>query len=273
MALTAEGRALTESHRVGQIAIGARAEAAARLLWPMLDQVDLDRSEPAWMAASLNALRPHYEDSVKLSGAYLREYRKAEGAQSAPLGKAPWDQRYMAENLHFAGPVRVKLLVKEGMTGTAAVAAALTKFGGIARRGVMSGGRMMIHDTATKDNRAIGWRRVTDGDPCTFCAMLATRGPVYASRDTLHGNVLRPSRDGGEGLHYHGHCGCTGELVYGEWQPNDIEQFFIDEYERAAKEVDALNLPRTQDNVLPRMRDHGTFKDSPMRRNKKTSGP
>lgn len=259
MALTAEGKALTEAHRVGQIAIGARAEAAARLLWPLLDQRDLDRSEPAWMGATLSALAPHFEDSTRLASAYLREYRVAEGAPVAPLGVVAWDQRYMAENLHLAGPVRVKLLVGNGMTGAAAVGAALTKFGGIARRGVMSGGRMMINETAVRDTNAIGWRRVTDGNPCTFCAMVCARGPVYG-KDT----VLTT----GEGLRYHGHCGCTAELVYGDWKPTDMEQFYIDEYDRAAAEADALNLPRTQQNVLPRMRSNGTFKDSPLTRNK-----
>lgn len=263
MALTAEGKALTEAHRVGQIAIGARAETTARLLWPMLDPEQLDRYEPAWMAATLSALRPHHEESARLASAYIEEYRRAEGASAAPLGVAAWNQAYMRDNLHLAGPVRVKLLTKGGMTGTAAASAALTKFGGIARRGVMQGGRMMVHETAKRDGNVVGWRRVTDGDPCTFCAMLATRGPVY-SKDT----VLTD----GEGLSYHGHCGCTGELVYGEWEPNALEEFFIEEYERAAREVDALNLPRMQEHVLPRMRANGTFKDSPLSRNKKTSG-
>lgn len=263
MALTAEGKALTEAHRVGQIAIGASAEMTARLLWPVLDPADLDRYEPAWMGATLGALQPHYEDSARLASAYIQEYRAAEGATATALGAVAWDQQYMTENLHLAGPVRVKLLVGRGMSGTAAAAAALTKFGGIARRGVMSGGRMMIHETAKSDSGAIGWRRVTDGDPCTFCAMVCSRGPVYGKD-----SVLTTS----EGLRYHGHCGCTAELIYGEWKPTDMEQFYIDEYERAAAEVDEMKLPRTQENVLPLMRGNGTFKDSPLTRNLKASG-
>lgn len=263
MALTAEGKALTEAHRVGQIAIGERADAALRMVWPVLDPSSLDASEPAWMGASLGLMRPHFEDSVSLSRAYAAEYRTAEGVAPGPLARPEWAQRYMAENLHLSGPVRVKLLVKGGMAGDAAAAAAVTKFAGIVRRGVLSGGRMMINETAQNDSRAIGWRRVTDGNPCTFCAMVASRGPVYG-RDT----VLTT----GEGLRYHGHCGCTAELVYGEWKPTDMEQFYIDEYQRAAAEADKLKLPRTQQNVLPRMRANGTFKDSPLTRST-TSSP
>lgn len=264
MALTGEGKALTEAHRRGQIAIAAQADAVLRLLWPVLDPADLDRSEAAWMGASLSALRPSYEDSVNLAAAYTAAYREAEGVAPGPLVRPSWDQRYMTENLHLAGPVRVKLLVGSGMTGAAAHAAGLTKFTGIGRRAVMSGGRMMIHETAQRDGNVVGWRRVTDGDPCTFCAMLAARGPVYGKDTAL---------STGEGLRYHGHCGCTAELVYREWQPTDMEQFYIDEYDRAAAEVDALGLPRTQQNLLPRMRQNGTFKDSPLSRNKKTSSP
>lgn len=263
MALTADGKALTEAHRRAQLAIAARADAALRLVWPVLDPKDLDRSRWPWLDASLGVMRPHFDESVTLARAYVTEYRRAEGVASQVLAQPIWDHNLMAQNLELAGPVRVKLLVKGGMTGDAAAGAALTKFTGIGRRAVMSGGRMMIHETSRHDRNVIGWRRVTDGDPCTFCAMLATRGPVYG-KDTVLST--------GEGLRYHGHCGCTAELVYGEWIPTDLEQFFIDEYQRAAAEVDALGLPRTQETVLPRMRQNGTFKDSPLSRNK-TSSP
>lgn len=272
MALTGEGKALTEAHRVGQIAIGANADAALRMVWPVLDPSDLDRSEPAWMAASLAAMRPSYEDSVNLAAAYTSAYREAEGVSPGPLVRPSWDQQYVAENLHLAGPVRVKLLVGAGAAGAAAHAAALTKFAGIGRRAVMSGGRMMIHETSKRDNQVVGWRRVSDGDPCTFCAMLVTRGPAYGSRQLATSTPGTGLMEGAM-LRYHGHCGCTAELIYGEWQPTDMEQLFIDEYQKAAGEADALGLPRTQHNVLPRMRQNGTFKDSPLSRNLTTSSP
>jgi hypothetical protein len=86
--------------------------------------------------------------------------------------------------------------------------------------------------------------------------MLASRGPVYGSRS------LAMEIQGG-GLRYHGHCGCTSELVYGEWKPNESEQWYIDEYYKAAAETDEMNLPRTEENVLWRMRENGAFSDSP----------
>lgn len=68
------------------------------------------------------------------------------------------------------------------------------------------------------------WRRVTDGDPCGFCAMLAGRGPVYHSK----------LKAGVGGNRYHGFCGCTAEPFDGpadEWEPTPDEQRYIDAYD------------------------------------------
>jgi hypothetical protein len=93
--------------------------------------------------------------------------------------------------------------------------------------------------------------------------MLVSRGAVYRSKRSTEGDVLRPSRQGGDKLLFHGHCGCTAEIVYGEWIPNRTEQRFIDAYDKAAKQADNAGEPRTQENILWRMRDNGGFRDSP----------
>ena len=82
-------------------------------------------------------------------------------------------------------------------------------------REVMEAGRQVVQRSSKR------WRRVTDGAPCGFCAMLASRGPVYTSQDTA---------DGGR---YHGRCGCTAEPFEGDfadWQPSEAEQRYIDAY-------------------------------------------
>lgn len=53
--------------------------------------------------------------------------------------------------------------------------------------------------TATAETRIVGWRRVTDGDPCALCAAAATR--------TYHTGDLMP---------IHEHCSCTVEPLWGE---------------------------------------------------------
>jgi hypothetical protein len=167
-----------------------------------------------------------------------------------------FDDRLNIQAMILAGPARVKALIGTGMSPEMAHQKAFVKVSGIVRRQVLSGGRMAIDATTKQDTRAVGWRRVSDGNPCTFCAMLVSRGPVYAS-------AQRAETVAGTGLEYHGHCGCTAEIMYGEWKPSEAEQRFIDEYERAAEEADAAGEPRTQQTVLYRMRANGEFNDSP----------
>lgn len=126
--------------------------------------------------------------------------------------------------------------------------------GGLASRAqveAMAAGRSMVEGSATT------WRRVTDGNPCGFCAMLASRGPVYGSRaDALtvtgRGKAVAPpsakrkagavakgvkARGGRKlGEEYHERCGCSAEPFEGrfeDWQPTPEEQIYKDAYAAA----------------------------------------
>jgi hypothetical protein len=266
MALTAEGRALTDAHRREQVGIGANARIVGRSLWANLDVDRLDASTPAWLEANVSAAARYHRDSSSAAARYVQRYRVAElGVGVEPIEYPSFDADAARRELLLAGPVRVKLLAKGGMDGRSAHAAALTKYAGILGRSSMMGGRKLIDGTAGADTRAVGWRRVSDGDPCSFCAMLCSRGPVYrsgASSGTDDG-VLHDNKSG---LRFHGHCGCTAEIVYGEWTPNEAEQHYIDLYEDAAQKATAVNGVRTQETVLWRMRRDGDLRDSAARR-------
>lgn len=261
MALTAEGRELTEAHRLLQLGIAARAAGVSKSLWRRLRVSDLDGSMASWMPAQLSAWKLFYEQSQDAAGEYITAYQAAEIGATSKIVQSAFNVPEMRNAALLAGPVRVKMLIKKGATADEAHSKAFTKFSGIARRQVMSGGRLAVAKTGGADQRAVGWRRVTDGNPCTFCAMLAGRGPIYSSKQ-------RADSIGGTGLEYHGHCGCTAEIVYGEWKPNDAEQLYMAEYEKAAKQAEDEDGRRTQDTVLWRMRENGIFRDSPLSRNK-----
>lgn len=271
MALTAEGRALTEGHRRAQLALSAQAAAASSGLWQGLDADDLDASMPLWLARNMQVLRRYNRTSVSTAGVYVQAYRRAElGDDFADVGdivRPAFATAQMSQALVLAGPVRVKLLTQGGMSATKAHSEGLRKFTGIMRRQVLSGGRMLIDQTTAADSQAVGWRRVSDGDPCTFCAMLCARGPVYrsASRAGTDGGGLLDNKSG---LRFHGHCGCTAEIVYGTWEPSEQEQGFVDDYQKAAQEANDAGFARTEQSVLPRMRANGAFRDSPLTRNK-----
>jgi hypothetical protein len=81
---------------------------------------------------------------------------------------------------------------------------------------VMAAGRETVQRSAPV------WRRVSDGNPCGWCAMLVGRGPVYRSAETA-----------GAGNRYHTRCGCTAEPFDGrweDWQPTPDEQRMVDAY-------------------------------------------
>lgn len=46
-------------------------------------------------------------------------------------------------------------------------------------RQAMNGGRSVTNEVMKTDKKVIGYARVTDEDPCAFCALLASRGAVY----------------------------------------------------------------------------------------------
>ncbi|MFT3877147.1 MAG: hypothetical protein QM708_12100 [Propioniciclava sp.] len=134
-------------------------------------------------------------------------------------------------------------------------------------------GRRTIVESAEASGRA--WRRVSDGNPCTFCAMLIGRGPVYrsaASAGAVVGSERRHARHGvqegrgrtrgtqGLGEKYHTSCGCTVVEQIGTWTPTAEEQHYVDAYDAA---VASISGPADATKILSHMREHGEFNDSP----------
>lgn len=256
MALTAEGRFLTASNQRQQLSIASRAVDASKPIWQRVLS-----SQSVWLAAQLEILRRFHAESQSVEAAYLESYQRAEGVRPSGIERVPFPVQEMSAVMLINGPYSVKNFIGKGVSADVAIGKNFNKFSGMVRRQVLSGGRMMVDATTAGDSRAVGWRRVTDGDPCTFCAMLASRGPVYQSEE-------KAVSIAGTGLEYHGHCGCTAEVVYGEWIPNKLEQGFIDSYDAAAREAAREDGVRTQDTVLWRMRRNGEFRDSGSVRNK-----
>lgn len=125
--------------------------------------------------------------------------------------------------------------------------------------------------------KVLGWARVLTGaESCAFCAMLASRGPVY-SEDTVvttgkprevrprQVHYRNPGATGGhtyvsgsrrEGEKYHDHCDCIAVLVVkgaswnGEQQYHDLKDLWDDAtFQPTQEELDAgLDQPRDRFN-------------------------
>ena len=141
---------------------------------------------------------------------------------------------------------------------------------------------------ASCDAASSRWRRVSDGNPCAWCAMLVGRGPVYRTRESAGrvvgrennrgtaqfkatgelwygGTVTRGARAGQDrtrgtrdiGEKFHDNCGCTVREVTGAWAPTVTEQGFVDLYADAVAKCEAEGLPVTSANVTRAMRELG----------------
>lgn len=271
MALTDAGRQLTEEHRLAQLAIGANAAILSGELWDMLDPNDLDGTRRAWVASSVIAAQLQFGQSRSLAETYVSSYQAMEAPSGDSVLVVPsFDPGKVSKDLDLAGPQYIKSLIREGQSPQQAHLNAQTRMAGVTRKHAMDGGRGLIDSTTAQDRRAIGYRRVTDGDPCTFCAMLASRGAYFGTQrsHSLYTSETTALLRESDGLKYHLHCGCTAEIVYDSWQPTQAEQVYVDAYERAIGTLDGSGRSRTQSNVLSLMRadERANFRDGHHRR-------
>lgn len=175
----------------------------ALAVWPLLDPARLDATFPHYARAMTAVLDKRRAHSTAIASAYLRAFREAEGAKGAfDVALAQDVARSQAmTSLLVTGPVAVKVGVRAGKTTDAATKSALVQTLGTVARHVQNGGRETIYRSVQRDRSALGVARVTDGSPCAFCAMLASRGAVY--KDEMSAD-----------FEAHDRCGCGAEPVY-----------------------------------------------------------
>lgn len=153
------------------------------------------------------------------SGARVR----VQVSPQAPIkvGDAIVERRNLDQVTRSATPrSRVRVVVEE--TGA-----------GLARHS-HDAGRKVVVKTAEASGGKAGWARVLSGaENCAWCAMLASRGPVFKSEQTATQVVgSRGTRALGED--YHDKCDCTAVLVFkgkeweGERQYERLGQLWVD---------------------------------------------
>lgn len=223
MARTLEGRRLTEAHRLAQVALSKSTVKDFLLVWKLLDPEALNASFPGYARAARYVIDANRSKSTALAQAYLDTFRKAEGA-TKPLTAAratALAESQALTSLTVTGPVKVYQGLRLGRPIEVAMRDALVSSTGAVVRHTLDAGRETVIATTQRDEEAYGFARVTDGQPCAFCAMLASRGAVYKSEAT--GN-----------FECHDGCGCGVEPAYGEddYLAPGRSQEFSDLYEQ-----------------------------------------
>lgn len=227
MAVTAQAAALTEIHRLEQNKNAALVAYIVAQLWlRTIDPADISGTAAALVRKLVPLLQKRRDFSATKAQAYYRDFRKLEvkGGDGFELpALTPMNLAALETSLRVTGEVALKkrigglplgdeipkltqqMLIQQAIEDTS------TDISGAATRHVMNGGRDALQDAVAEDREALGYIRVTDGDPCFFCAMLASRGPVYDDESFDESDP----RFVGPGEHkVHDHCGCGTEPVF-----------------------------------------------------------
>lgn len=121
-------------------------------------------------------------------------------------------------NLNATGIASYKKAIRAGQAPEKAVDTMAVNLSGASTTLVLEGGREVIRDAVLADEEAIGWARITDPDPCAFCAMLASRGAVYHSRATA--GAAANKKFVGDGMFkFHNHDACIAKPIFDQDDP------------------------------------------------------
>jgi hypothetical protein len=180
-----------------QLAVRARLMQDVAKAWPLLDSKRLNETFPIWLRAMMLLTRNYHSQSSVAAGRFYRQARQLATDSPAPqslirLAEPPVEE-WMTRAFGYSGP---GLLSRD----TARPKTALSTTLGTASRIALDGGRTTILNTTRADKIAVGWYRVTDGDPCAFCALLASRGIVYSEHTA--------------DFETHNDCGCSAAPAF-----------------------------------------------------------
>jgi hypothetical protein len=213
VARTQEAAALTEQHRLVQLGIRAQALNDFKRLWPLWTPTD-PRSFADLVTATTTLVRAYHPISSGVAASYFTAFRAAEeidGRAVPVFASAPADAM-IASSLYATGETATRQAIAAGRPPEDAAQVAFVRTSGAVSRHILNGGRQTILESVQRDEHARGWARITDGDPCAFCLVLASRGAVYKTEQTAE-------------FQAHDHCGCAAEPFYSGSEPPRADEF------------------------------------------------
>lgn len=193
-------------YRRTQALLAARMVQQILRVWrDLMNPAKVDATWPAVRSALMPIVQQARTQSALLARAAYMEERQAAGIPDdlfRPPEPPELDLQRLVASLDVTGPVEFKRAIAAGKSPQQAMEAAAVRMAGSTQYLALEGGRNVMRLAIERDERATGWSRVTDNDPCAWCAMLASRGPVYKSAKTAG-----DPRQGGNS--YHDACACV----------------------------------------------------------------
>ncbi|MFF3928274.1 VG15 protein [Streptomyces hirsutus] len=201
--------------RIQALAAARLAQQVLQVWRELMNPSKVDASWSAVRAALTPLVRQAREQSAALAGTAYMDARHDAGVDGDDFtveGPLPLLAKRLESALDVTGPVEFKKAIAAGKTPQQAMDAAAVRLVGSTQYLALEGGRQVMQRSIEVDEQATGWARVTDADPCAWCAMLASRGPVYKSAKTAG-----DPRKGGN--RYHDHCGCQAWPAFTNDEP------------------------------------------------------
>lgn len=195
-----------DTHQALQAALVARLGQVMEQVWSLLDLGDVEGSLPRFVAALTAILNRYGLAAAAAADSFYRSQRATTGTE------------YPMPAVRVSAPA--ELQVDELVIDSVATAvvdgpdAGERTLDSEAEQLVQDQARRQVMSTAQLDRAARGWARVVEPGACSFCLMLALRGPVYRSQRTgsFKAHKRKPNGSGGD-------CRCHAEPVFGKWEP------------------------------------------------------
>lgn len=187
----------------------------------------------AWFTRVLDQLleliAAAFEVLRQLTAQFLGEHAELSGRVVEPV-LAEWVTEPVRESMRITGPVGFKSSIGNGEDPERARLVMADRMAASAQRHAMAGERGTVEATVEDSAEIVGWRRVSDGDPCAWCAMLVGRGAVYKSKATATRVVGRAATARGNqalGSAYHDGDQCTAVPLYeDEDEPEEVDDLY-----------------------------------------------
>lgn len=242
MARTAAGAELTTAHHAAQLAVRAGSLTNLVKLWKIVDPTDLTNTIDTFVQAAVLLAGQGFDQSAGIASRYYGLFRRVEGiAGAAPtvgvaVRPAATD---LAGELRGASLKGIIVARRAGLTPELAKERGLVRVAGALAKLVLSGGRRTITGYADRDPQALGYGRVTSGDPCAFCRMLAGRGAVYKTEKSAD-------------FEAHDSCGCSTEPLFRGGEPPEQAAEYAREWNEAQRRArqDGTSSTGTSNNAL-----------------------
>lgn len=196
-------------------------------LWAIQRFTELDASTPLWVSAALPAIKTAYLQSQRVQAVAASDVRFATEPDSPPLAmvvpdverpasipESRFSTQFIPDNVvdllgqdhpvvfddFPMSDVATSLMINGNYEIKAAMPgdeddlmySGLANSSGAATRQAINGARGAMGQIVYFDKRIRGYARVTDGNPCWFCGLLASRGAVFKKDSFDKGGNTNP---------------------------------------------------------------------------------